>query len=103
MGAGLGAGHAGQAGSDACRPEDLAPEYGLREGVYRLSPEQAQAILDLRLHRLTGLEHEKLLEEYQQKLAQIADYLDILGDPGRLMRVIREELEVVSASMVTRA
>ncbi|MFZ1294679.1 MAG: DNA topoisomerase (ATP-hydrolyzing), partial [Pseudomonadales bacterium] len=86
-----------KAGSDACRPEDLAPEYGLREGVYRLSPEQAQAILDLRLHRLTGLEHEKLLEEYQQKLAQIADYLDILGDPGRLMRVIREELEVVSA------
>ncbi len=86
-----------KAGADACRPEELAPEYGLRNGVYRLSPEQAQAILDLRLHRLTGLEHEKLLEEYQQKLAQIADYLEILGDPGRLMRVIREELEAVSA------
>ena len=86
-----------KAGPDACRPEDLPREFGLREGGYHLSPEQAQAILDLRLHRLTGLEHEKLLEEYQQKLAEIADYLEILGDPGRLMRVIREELEKVVA------
>ncbi len=84
-----------KAGADACRPEDLPREFGLREGRYHLSPEQAQAILDLRLHRLTGLEHEKLLEEYQQKLEQIADYLEILGDPLRLMRVIREELEAV--------
>ncbi|MBK6277540.1 MAG: DNA gyrase subunit A [Gammaproteobacteria bacterium] len=86
-----------KSGPDACRPEDLSREFGLREGSYHLSPEQAQAILDLRLHRLTGLEHEKLLEEYQQKLAEIADYLDILGDPARLMRVIREELEKVVA------
>jgi DNA gyrase subunit A len=86
-----------KAGADACRPEDLPREFGLREGRYHLSPEQAQAILDLRLHRLTGLEHEKLLEEYQQKLEQIADYLEILGDPLRLMRVIREELEAVAS------
>ena len=86
-----------KAGADACRPEDLPREFGLREGRYHLSPEQAQAILDLRLHRLTGLEHEKLLEEYQQKLEQIADYLEILGDPLRLMRVIREELEAMAS------
>ena len=48
---------------------------------------------DLRLHRLTGLEHEKLLQEYADKIAEIADYLEILGDPDRLKRVIREELE----------
>ncbi len=84
-------------GSTASRPEDLEARYGLADGVYRLSPEQAQAILDLRLHRLTGLEHEKLLDEYQQKLAEIADYLEILADPDRLMRVIREELETVVA------
>jgi len=86
-----------RAGTDACRPEGLDPAFGLRDGAYHLSPEQAQAILDLRLHRLTGLEHEKLLEEYQQKLEQIRDYLEILGDPTRLMRVIREELETVAA------
>ncbi len=82
-----------RAGDDACRPDDLEPEYGLHDGAYHLSPVQAQAILDLRLHRLTGLEHEKLLNEYQEKLAEIADYLDILADPDRLMLVIREELE----------
>jgi DNA gyrase subunit A len=82
-----------RAGADACRPDGLAPEYGLVDGEYRLSPTQAQAILDLRLHRLTGLEHEKLLQEYADKIAEIADYLDILGDPERLKLVIREELE----------
>jgi DNA gyrase subunit A len=82
-----------RAGADACRPDDLEPEYGLHDGLYHLSPVQAQAILDLRLHRLTGLEHEKLLNEYQEKLTEIADYLDILADPDRLMLVIREELE----------
>ncbi|HNI38192.1 MAG TPA: DNA topoisomerase 4 subunit A, partial [Pseudomonadales bacterium] len=66
-------------GDAACRPENLGAEFGLREGQYYLSAEQAQAILDLRLHRLTGMEHEKLLAEYQEKLAQIAEYLDILG------------------------
>jgi DNA gyrase subunit A len=82
-----------RAGSDACRPDELEPQYGMRDGNYYLSPAQAQAILELRLHRLTGLEHEKLLNEYQEKLREIADYLDILGDPERLKLVIREELE----------
>lgn len=82
-----------RAGADACRPDGLAPEYGLVDGEYRLSPTQAQAILDLRLHRLTGLEHEKLLQEYADKVAEIADYLDILGDPERLKLVIRDELQ----------
>jgi DNA gyrase subunit A len=82
-----------RAGADACRPDDLPEECGIHEGQYHLSPAQAQAILDLRLHRLTGLEHEKLLQEYADKIAEIADYLEILGDPDRLKRVIRQELE----------
>lgn len=85
-----------KAGSDACRPEDLEAGFGLREGSYYLSSAQAQAILDLRLHRLTGMEHEKLLAEYQEKVAEIAEYLHILADPQRLMAVIREELEAVA-------
>ncbi len=84
-----------RAGADACRPDDLEPRYGLRDGQYHLSPAQAQAILELRLHRLTGLEHEKLLSEYQEKLAEIADFLEILSDPERLKLVIREELEAI--------
>ncbi|UTW07469.1 DNA gyrase subunit A [Pseudomonas benzenivorans] len=86
-----------RAGADACRPEDLDPQYGLRDGKYFLSPEQAQAILDLRLHRLTGLEHEKLLAEYQEILTQIGELIRILTDATRLMEVIREELEAVKA------
>jgi DNA gyrase subunit A len=82
-----------RAGASACRPDDLEPEFGLHDGRYRLSPAQAQAILDLRLHRLTGLEHEKLLKEYQDKLAEIRDLIDILEDPERLLQVIRGELE----------
>ena len=84
-----------RAGPDACRPEELEARFGLREGKYYLSPAQAQAILDLRLHRLTGLEHEKLLNEYQEKLNEITDYLEILSDPERLKLVIREELEEI--------
>ncbi|HCP53944.1 MAG TPA: DNA gyrase subunit A [Pseudomonas sp.] len=84
-----------RAGADSCRPEGLDPQYGLRDGKYYLSPEQAQAILDLRLHRLTGLEHEKLLAEYQEILAQIGELIRILTNPVRLMEVIREELEGV--------
>ena len=83
-------------GAQACRPDELEPVFGLHDGEYRLSPAQAQAILDLRLHRLTGLEHEKLLKEYQDKLAEIADLLDILEDPERLLQVIREELEEIA-------
>ncbi|AJE22124.1 DNA gyrase subunit A [Azotobacter chroococcum] len=86
-----------RAGADACRPADLDPQYGLRDGKYYLSPEQAQAILDLRLHRLTGLEHEKLLAEYQEILAQIGELIRILTSPERLLEVIREELEKVRA------
>ena len=86
-----------RAGADACRPEDLDPQFGLRDGKYFLSPEQAQAILDLRLHRLTGLEHEKLLAEYQEILAQIGELIRILTSATRLMEVIREELEKVRA------
>ena len=84
-----------KAGNDAARPEDLAPEFGIRDGYYYLSEAQAQAILDLRLHRLTGLEHEKILDEYKQLLIQISELLHILASPERLMEVIREELEAV--------
>lgn len=86
-----------RAGDDACRPDELEPQYGMHDGKYHLSPTQAQAILELRLHRLTGLEHEKLLNEYQERLREIADYLDILGDTERLKLVIREELEAIVA------
>ena len=84
-----------RAGEDACRPEDLEEQYGLRDGKYNLSPAQAQAILELRLHRLTGLEHEKLIAEYKELLERIAELLKILGSHERLMEVIREELEAI--------
>ena len=85
----------GRAGADASRPEGLSPSLGMRGDKYYLSPEQAQAILDLRLHRLTGLEHNKLIEEYRAKLEEIEEYLGILGDSDKLIQVIREELELV--------
>jgi DNA gyrase subunit A len=69
----------------------------MRDGRYYLSAAQAQAILELRLHRLTGMEHDKLLAEYDEKLIQIAEFLEILGNAVRLMEVIREELEQVIA------
>ena len=78
--------------SDASRPEGLAKEYGMVEGGYRLSEAQAQAILDLRLHRLTGLEQDKIIKEYGELLDTIAELLLILRSPERLMEVIREEL-----------
>ena len=84
-----------RAGAESCRPDELPEQYGLRDGKYYLSPEQAQAILDLRLHRLTGLEHEKLLTEYQEILMQIGELLRILNSEERLMEVIVEELEAV--------
>lgn len=86
-----------RAGAESCRPEDLPEQYGMRDGFYHLSPEQAQAILDLRLHRLTGLEHEKLLAEYQEILLQIGELLKILASAERLLEVIREELEKIKA------
>jgi len=87
----------GSVGADACRPDDLDEQYGLKDKDYYLSPEQAQAILDLRLHRLTGLEHEKLINDYKELLKQIADYLDILGNQERLLNVVRDELHKVKA------
>lgn len=85
----------GEVGADACRPNDLEDQYGMKDSEYFLSPAQAQAILELRLHRLTGLEHEKLINDYQELLKQIADFLDILGNESRLLSVVREELERV--------
>ena len=84
-----------RAGDDAARPEWLEPEFGVRDGKYYLTEQQAQAILDLRLQKLTGLEHEKLLDEYKELLEQIAELLHILGSADRLMEVIREELELI--------
>ncbi|MBS4050179.1 MAG: DNA gyrase subunit A, partial [Methylomonas sp.] len=93
--AGLVAALLDRADADRSRPENLGPEYGLADGFYRLSEEQAQAILDLRLHRLTGLEQEKIVNEYKQLLELIDEYLHILGSDVRLMEVIREELEEI--------
>jgi DNA gyrase subunit A len=81
-----------QSGSALSRPDDLPAAFGLSGTGYRLSPAQAQAILDLRLHRLTGLEQRKLLDEYQELLRRIEDYLEILTMPERLTAVIRAEL-----------
>jgi DNA gyrase subunit A len=80
------------AGADASRPEGLSDEFGLISNKYRLSDAQAQAILDMRLHRLTGLEQDKIIKEYEELLEQIADLLEILQSGERLMQVIREEL-----------
>ncbi|MGC6480757.1 MAG: DNA gyrase subunit A [Porticoccaceae bacterium] len=84
-----------RAGPEASRPEWLEDQYGLRKGKYFLSPEQAKDILELRLHRLTGMEQDKIIDEFTVKLEEIADYQDILGNITRLMLVIREELEAV--------
>ncbi len=81
-----------RAGATASRPEDLAPEFGLSAEGYRLSEAQAQAILDLRLHRLTGLEQDKIISEYSEILNKIKDLLDIVSSSERLMKVIRDEL-----------
>jgi DNA gyrase subunit A len=82
-----------RAGADASRPDGLAAEFGLTDQGYRLTETQAQAILDLRLQKLTGLEQEKIINEFQEILDKIADLLEILSSPERLMQVIREELE----------
>ncbi|MCG7983815.1 MAG: DNA gyrase subunit A [Candidatus Thiodiazotropha lotti] len=79
-------------GAASTRPEELTDEFGLTEAGYRLTEVQAQAILELRLHRLTGLEQDKIIKEYEDLLEKIADLLDILGNPDRLMQVIRDEL-----------
>ena len=84
-----------KAGPEAARPDGMDEQFGLHDGKYYLSPEQARDILELRLHRLTGMEHEKIIDEFALKLEEIADYQDILADISRLMSVIRQELEEV--------
>ncbi len=83
-------------GANASRPEGLDDSIGLHDDGYQLSSVQAQAILELRLHRLTGLEQDKLVEEYEAILETIAELLDILSDPDKLLSVIREELEATA-------
>ncbi|MCW8982777.1 MAG: DNA gyrase subunit A, partial [Gammaproteobacteria bacterium] len=80
------------AGAEASRPDGLAAEFGMVEGGYRLSEAQAQAILELRLHRLTGLEQDKIIHEYKELIEKIEDLLDILNNVSRLMQVIRDEM-----------
>jgi DNA gyrase subunit A len=84
-----------RAGVDATRPEGLDSDRGLHDGVYRLSEIQAQAILDLRLHRLTGLEQEKLVNEFRDLIDKIKELSETLADPSKLLSVIRGELEEV--------
>jgi DNA gyrase subunit A len=85
-----------RADADAARPEGLAPDFGWqKKGGYKLSDAQAQAILELRLQRLTGLEQDKIRDEYKTVMEQIVDLLDILARPARVTRIIRDELTAV--------
>jgi len=84
-----------RAGETDTRPDELAEGYGLVDGQYRLSAVQAQAILDLRLHRLTGLEQDKIISEYKEILNKIEGLSSILADPDKLLQVIRDELAEV--------
>lgn len=86
-----------RAGADSSRPEGLASEFGMQGDQYRLSQAQVDAILELRLHRLTGLEQDKIFAEYEELLNKIAELIAILADVKRLMEVIREELEAIKA------
>jgi DNA gyrase subunit A len=87
-----------RAGDTDTRPDGLDDGFGLIDGRYRLSAVQAQAILDLRLHRLTGLEQEKIINEYKEILGKIKGLSDILADPDILLQVIRDELAEVRAA-----
>ncbi|MFZ5531798.1 MAG: DNA gyrase subunit A, partial [Pseudomonadota bacterium] len=81
--------------ADASRPEGLLPEFGLHKKGYRLSDAQAQAILELRLQRLTGLEQDKIVSEYKEVMERIADLLDILAKPVRITTIIADELKEI--------
>ena len=85
----------GQGGAETSRPENLETQYGLQDEGYQLSPVQAQEILNMRLHRLTGLEQEKLTKEYEEILDKVKALLLILSEPARLMEVIRGELAAI--------
>ena len=86
-----------RAAADAVRPEGLAPEFGFHgnAGGYRLSDVQAQAILDLRLQRLTGLEQDKITTDYRDVIAQIENLTDILAKPARVTQIVRDELTAI--------
>ena len=84
-----------RARSDASRPEGLPPEFGLRKQGYYLSDEQAQAILELRLQRLTGLEQEKIISEYKEVIEKITDFMDVLAKRERITQIIAEELNAI--------
>jgi DNA gyrase subunit A len=80
-------------GINAFRPENLAADFGIQsDGLYKLSEEQAQEILQMRLQRLTGLEQDKIVNEYREVMAQIADLLDILSKPARVTAIITDEM-----------
>ena len=89
---GVVAGMLERAGAATTRPDDLEAVYGLSERGYRLSDRQAQAILELRLHRLTGLEQDKIIVEYDEILGRIKGLLEVLENPDRLKRVVADEL-----------
>ena len=96
--------HAGQGGPSQARPDGLLPEYGLHDDdAYRLSDVQAQAILELRLQRLTGLEQDKIVDEYRDVMATIIDLSDILARTERVSDIIAAELNQVKPSLATRA
>ena len=84
-----------RSGGEACRPDDLDPAYGYHDGVYLLSAEQAQAILDMQLQRLTALQKDRLLEEYLEILQEISHLLELLASETLLKDVIRDELNAV--------
>jgi len=84
-----------RAGADASKPEDLAANFGMHADGYHLTETQAQAILDLRLQKLTGLEQDKIINEFEEILGKIAELLEILANPDRLMQVIRGELVAI--------
>jgi DNA gyrase subunit A len=92
-----------RAAAAASRPEGIGPEYGMTDKGYRLSDVQAQAILELRLQRLTGLEQDKIVNEYRDVMEKIADLMDILAKPARITEIIGQELNEVREQFVVAA
>jgi DNA gyrase subunit A len=86
-----------RAAADASRPEEVGKEFGLQKSGYKLSDAQAQAILDMRLARLTGLEQDKIVAEYKELIEKIADFMDMLSKPARITAIISEELKALKA------
>ncbi len=92
-----------RAAAEASRPEGIGPEFGMTDKGYRLSDVQAQAILELRLQRLTGLEQDKIVNEYREVMEKIADLMDILAKPARITEIIGQELNDVREQFVVTA